>query len=121
MVVDLAMFGILLKTTMSLMLARGSAIWVAMTWNFWANRRLTFSYDRKGNIFRQYFKFVMSCSLGAVISWSLSVSLAQMTPLFSRHPLWAAMIGVIAGTLSNFVLSRWWVFRGKLDTPLSGS
>ncbi len=118
LVVDLVMFGIFLRTTMSLMLARGLAIWVAMTWNFWANRRLTFSYDRKGNILGQYLRFVMSCGLGAVISWSVSVSLSEIAPLFYRHPFQSAIIGVLMGTLSNFLLSRWWVFKHESDIPL---
>src|SRR5262245_6904119 len=45
MIVDLA-FYVLLLSWLPLGVARGLAIWVAMTWNFWLNRRITFSFAR---------------------------------------------------------------------------
>ena len=43
MIVDLSFFA-LLSHVLSFGPARASAIWLAMTWNFMLNRRLTFSY-----------------------------------------------------------------------------
>ena len=41
MVVDLVSLHFLLRVA-SLAVSRALAIWLAMTWNFWLNRRLTF-------------------------------------------------------------------------------
>ena len=116
LVVDISTFAVLLKL-MPLMGARGLAIWMAMTWNFWANRRLTFSYDRQGRLIEQYLRFVVSCGLGAVCSWSVSVILATRLTWFVGHPILAAIIGILAGTVGNFLLSRHWVFRDVSRVP----
>jgi dolichol-phosphate mannosyltransferase len=111
MVVDIAFYSILLHVGVKLRLARALAIWLAMTWNFWLNRRLTFSYSRKGGLFKQYLRFTGSCRIGALMSWSTAVFLSQHVYMFSNHLFLAAIIGIIAGTISNFLLSRYWVFK----------
>lgn len=114
MVVDLSIYkGLLWLTTglsARLYVSRAMAIVVAMTWNFWLNRRLTFSYSRHGNLIRQYLRFAATCSIGAVVSWSVAVGLVKMVPFFSQHVLTAAVLGIAAGTLSNFFISRHWAF-----------
>jgi dolichol-phosphate mannosyltransferase len=109
--VDLSFYSTLLLFGLPLTLSRALAIWLAMTWNFCLNRRLTFSYSRRGSILSQYTKFIASCAIGAVISWSIAVLLPYRYSFFSRHLLIAAIIGIIAGTLFNFFLSRYWVFK----------
>jgi dolichol-phosphate mannosyltransferase len=111
MAVDLIVYSVLLRFSLALTLARAAAIWLAMTWNFWLNRRLTFSYSRRSSVFTQYFRFVASCGVGAVISWTVAVLLPRQLPLFADHILLAAIIGIVAGTLCNFILSRYWVFK----------
>src|SRR3972149_5865267 len=114
MVVDLLMYALFLSGGIPLILARGAAIWVAMTWNFWLNRRVTFSYSRELPAFKQYFKFLCSCSLGAVFSWSVAVGLTLGTHFFYKHVFFAAIIGIVIGTVCNFLLSLSWVFRPKV-------
>lgn len=95
-------------------LARGIAIWIAMTWNFFCNRRLTFSHSRGlPGILRQYWQFVVACSLGAVINWLVSVALPNRFVFFNNHKLAAAVVGILAGLVFNFIMSRHWVFRRK--------
>ncbi len=93
--------------------ARALAIWVAMSWNFLLNRKLTFSYASKDAVLRRYFSFCGSCAVGAVINWIVSVSLASIFPATTAHKLLAASIGIIAGTGFNFVLCRYVVFQDK--------
>jgi dolichol-phosphate mannosyltransferase len=115
MVVDLSIFAGLLRFGVPLMLGRALAIWIAMTWNFLLNRRITFSTSRSGSIFRQYARFVPSCGLGAIVSWSVSMILIAVLPPFQHQVMTSAIVGIAAGTLSNFTLSRLWVF--SFNTP----
>ena len=111
MFVDLTMIGMLLRLQIKFWLARAIAIWVAMTWNFFLNRRLTFSYSRDGDVFQQYWRFVASCAFGATISWSISVGLVEVIPILETQVYIAAILGIVAGTVFNFLLSRYWVFK----------
>jgi dolichol-phosphate mannosyltransferase len=98
---------------LALAAGRALAIWIAMTWNFFFNRRLTFSHSRGGNVLQQYWKFVAACSLGAVVNWFISVLLPARIAFFDAHKLTAAVAGIAAGLLFNFALSQQWVFRRR--------
>ncbi len=93
--------------------ARALAIWVAMTWNFFFNRRLTFSHARGESVFQQYWRFVAACSVGALISFAISRFLPRVIGFFHAHLLAAAVVGIVAGLLFNFTLSLKWVFRRR--------
>lgn len=109
-VVDLATFS-LLWLVWPTDIARAIAIWVAMTWNFWLNRRLTFSYARNRPLFRQYIFFCLSCLLGAVINWSTFSVLYHSSKFYSEWPVPAAIVGILAGTVVNFLMSKYMVFK----------
>jgi dolichol-phosphate mannosyltransferase len=123
MVPDLVSFSIFLLW-LPLPIARGLAIWVAMSWNFYLNRRLTFSYARRGSALRQYVLFCGSCMVGALISWSTCLGLCLASDFFSQKKMIAAAIGVFAGAALNYLLSRHVVFlapkrkSNPLITPL---
>jgi dolichol-phosphate mannosyltransferase len=112
MVVDFVCFSALLLT-FPLGISRGLAIWTAMSWNFFLNRRITFSNARRGSVLRQYPLFCLSCIAGALINWSLSVWLCQTYALFDQFKLLAAFLGVLAGTAFNYWLSCRVVFRDQ--------
>lgn len=108
-VVDLIAFAVVLLV-LPVPVARAIAIWVAMTWNFYWNRRWTFFESRQHSILRQYLLFCGACLIGAVVSWGTSVGLWHLVPFFTQYPIVAAIIGIIAGTLFNFVTSSRLVF-----------
>lgn len=108
-VVDLIAFAVVLLV-LPVPVARAIAIWVAMTWNFYWNRRWTFFESRQHSILRQYLLFCGACLIGAVVSWGTSVGLWHLVPFFTKYPIVAAIIGIIAGTLFNFVASSRLVF-----------
>ncbi|MBP88265.1 MAG: hypothetical protein CMJ64_16365 [Planctomycetaceae bacterium] len=110
MVVDLASYALLLSIA-SVSVARAVAIGVAMTWNFLLNRRLTFSESRGNLLIKQYVLFCAACSVGAGVNWALSVGLCEWFEFFTNAKLFAAFLGVIAGTGFNYVLSSRVVFR----------
>ena len=101
--------------------ARAVAIWIAMTWNFLFNRRLTYSHMRSSKAWPQYWRFVGACSVGALINWFISCYLPDRAAFFKAHLLAAAVVGIVAGLLFNFTLSHLWVFRrrhqSKADSP----
>lgn len=109
--VDLATYATLRAGGLHLYGARALAIWLAMTFNFALNRRLTFSYSRAGAIVPQYLRFVATCSVGALVNWSLSVLLTGQVEFFREHIFLAAVCGILAGTIFNFTASYLWAFR----------
>lgn len=113
MVIDLTAFRLLDAAAVPVEIARALAIWTAMTWNFFLNRRFTFSDARRDSPLRQYLLFCGSCLIGALVSWTISVSLIRGTPYFGRHPIRAAIIGIVGGTVSNYILALKVAFRRR--------
>ena len=123
MAVDLLAYALLLRAGVMIPLARAFAIFIAMSWNFALNRRVSFSGSRFGKpIIEQYFLWLASCGLGAVTSWSVAVSLTYFTKFFAWHVFIAAILGIAGGSLINFVLARYWVFpsSGKTRRAMNG-
>lgn len=104
MIVDLVLYALLLSVV-PLQVARGLAIWLAMSWNFVLNRRLTFADADDKPLWGQYLLFCLSCSVGAIVNWGVSVGLTEMLPVFDRWKLLAAVVGVLTGTAFNYILS----------------
>lgn len=110
MLVDLACFALLLRV-LPTAASRALAIWAAMTWNFVGNRHVTFSRAERRSLVRQYLSFCASCLAGAVVNMIVSVGLLWSIAFFETYPLLAAVAGIAAGFVLNYVLCRVWVFR----------
>ncbi len=110
MIVDLCCYSALLFL-MPLSAARAIAIGVAMSWNFALNRKFTFSEARRDSVGKQYVLFCLACLFGACVNWGVSVGLSSLVPFFQEWKLLAALLGVVAGTGFNFLLSHRLVFR----------
>jgi dolichol-phosphate mannosyltransferase len=110
MCVDLTVFALLLQA-MPPYLGRALAIWVAMTWNYWLNRRLTFSLARSRPIFPQYVLFCLSCLMGALVNWSIFTTLYSAFTVFADWLLIAAFLGILGGTALNYLLSKYVAFK----------
>jgi len=114
MAVDLLIYALLLRGGAALPVARALAIFIAMSWNFALNRRVSFSGSRFGRpIIEQYFLWLASSGLGGVTSWGAAVSLTLFTKFFAVHIFLAAILGIAAGSLINFILARYWVFASS--------
>ncbi len=115
MAVDLGVLSLLASVT-TYPVARAAAIGVAMIWNFGCNRAITFRDATEGSLLQQFWRFIVSCSLGAVVNWSTSLLLVSKVAFFREHVLLSAVAGVAAGYLLNFQLCRRWVFgAGQSD------
>ncbi len=108
--IDIPSFCLLLQF-LPLPVARAIAIWMAMTWNFYWNRRVTFSDRHSDRVASQYVRFSASSLGGATLSWLTSVLLCEASELVAAYPAIAAAIGIITGVTFNFAASCRWVFR----------
>lgn len=97
--------------------AIAGGILVSLVSNFFLNRRFTFSYARMQSIRRQFVGFVAASSVGMVLNYSVAlITLNQFFP----ETLWlASLCGIAAGTLSNFLMNRYLVFRETSTRNLS--
>ncbi|MCX8065939.1 MAG: glycosyltransferase family 2 protein [Candidatus Hydrogenedentes bacterium] len=91
------------------------AIVVAMLSNFILNRWLTFPHARESPWLPQLLGFVSACSLGAVVNYITVLLLLYLFPLFEKIPQIPALIGILAGLIFNFVLSKNFVFKKWQD------
>jgi dolichol-phosphate mannosyltransferase len=107
--VNLAALTLLLYTALDKEQAVAIAIGVSMVWNFMLNRRFSFSYARDRSVVRQFLGFVAACAFGAVVNYVVTLRLWTIIP----YKQLAAIIGVLSGTLFNFVASRFVIFRVK--------
>ncbi len=92
-------------------LAYALAIWISLTWNFVPNRYFTFDLSAHHAIGPQYGRFVLTCALGAIINWSITMALPHQVGWFINHTYVAALMGIGAGTIFNFLISHAWAFR----------
>ncbi len=109
--VNLLSYAILLKLGLRQELAYAVSIWISLTWNFLPNRYLTFDLAAHHPVWPQYGRFVATCALGVVVNWSITMTLSHQVASFKDHELIAALIGIAAGTIFNFVISHEWAFR----------
>lgn len=118
MAVDLACLTELLRW-LPFSAARGLSIWMAMTWNFLLNRRFTFAASRGDSPFWQYPLFCIGCLAGAFVNWTVSLALMTGMPVFADQPIAASLVGIVAGTAINFVLSKHVAFRKRVPSGVS--
>jgi dolichol-phosphate mannosyltransferase len=95
-------------------LALGGGILTSLISNFMLNRHFTFSYARHENIWRQFAGFVSASLIGMVLNFAVSLTLASSLLAQQSFGLQiAALVGITAGLLFNFVGSRYFVFRQR--------
>jgi len=128
MIVDLTLYALFqaafrdtgLKTTTvpviggsgDLALAGLLAVWMAMTWNFLINRRVTFNDARKNSsILRQYLTYATGNALAIGVSLVIRLWLPTQVAFFNDHKLAAALVGIVLATGISFSMARYFVFR----------
>ena len=110
-VVNLLALTLLLRLQVPLPISVATAIFGSMCFNFVFNRRFSFSSARHRAWPAQFISFVAASAVGAVINYSCTVLTLARVPGLS--PQLAALIGIAAGTASNFLTSRYLVFRAS--------
>lgn len=110
-IIDMSLLALLLMAGLSHPWSAALAIWGAMTWNYVWNRHWTFGTLRSVSFWSQYVQFCSCCLLGGLLNWGLRVTLTTWAAPFVDRPFAAALLGVMAGFGSNYLLCRWLVFR----------
>ena len=92
------------------------AIFVAMCFTWVGNRYLTFA-DRRAHGLRgmaeEWLRFVGANLLGAIANYAVAVALVHAGPGLLANKYVAQAVGVLAGLVFNFTLSRKLVFKGR--------
>jgi dolichol-phosphate mannosyltransferase len=108
-VVNLAVVTLLGHAHFSSDVALLGGIVVSVVTNFLLNRRFTFSYAAHKAIIPQFLGFCAASSVGAVINFAAAKAVVSSWPGMPLQG--AAAIGILAGTVLNFVANRYFVFR----------
>ena len=102
-------------------LARFLSFWPAVTWNWRLNRSLTFGERPRQPHVRQWGKFVAGSLIGLSVNVGSYTLLTSYVDVFVHRRLAALLIGVALGTLGNFLLANFYVYRRHSGTPEIGS
>ena len=90
------------------------SIFVAMTFTWLGNRYLTFAQRRAhgaAGTAREWLKFIGANAVGALINYCVYAALVHSGPPPWDDKYAAQFLGVLAGLIFNFTLSRFFVFR----------
>lgn len=99
---------------LSVIWARMLAFLVAATSTWIGNRVLTFEYQGTGSRrdgFKQWQKFMTSAMISALPNLICFKALTLMLPAFYGSLFLAMAVGVLVGMVSNYLLSKAWVFK----------
>lgn len=110
-IVNLIVLTLLVYVGVPVRLSVAVAIMVAMLSNFVLNRWFTFPHAGETHWLPQLIGFVGACSLGAVVNYVTVLVLLHLLPFFESVPQIPAIVGILAGLVFNFVLSKNFVFR----------
>ena len=106
---DTGVWGLDFKT------GRALSIFVAMGFTWLGNRYLTFP-ERRARSFsgamQEWLKFIGANAIGAVVNYGTSLLLVLYAAAPFSHKFVAQALGVLAGLIFNFTMSRKLVFRG---------
>lgn len=97
-------------------LARFLSFWPAVTWNWRLNRSFTFGERPREPHVRQWGKFVGSSLLGLTLNVGSYTVLTSLVDFFASRRLLALLLGVVLGTLVNFLLANLYVYRRHSGT-----
>lgn len=110
---NLVLLTLLLQLGVKSQFAVASSILGSMLGNFALNRRFTFSYARAQNIWKHLVGFLGACSAGALANYVVTVQLLESWANAKLWPQTAALAGIAVGTVFNYVISRFLVFKRK--------
>ncbi len=116
--VDAAVLTALIKMTgVGLYLGRGISFLCAATFTWHLNRRYTFPHSTQDRRSAQWLRYLGANALGACANLGMYVWLVSTFHAARTLPALAVAAGSLSGLLSNFTLSRLYVFRTHAGKP----
>lgn len=106
--IDSISFATLYYLSNEVMASRLLAFWLAATATWMGNRRYTFNQSNHLKPIIQWGRHMLSAHASGSINLGLFVALQLYTPLPA-----AFVTGVLAGLVSNFIFSRYFVFAER--------
>lgn len=94
-------------------LARGLSFWPAVTWNWWLNRKMTFSDRMLRPRGRQWVEFVVASLIGFAVNWGSYMALTTFSDTFAQRRMLAFICGIGLGSIVNFLIANRYVYRVK--------
>ncbi len=119
MVVAFLVINLVMLTIKDFIIANVIAFPVAVTWNFFWNRKFTFSQTGNPSLIKQWIMFVCASLVGLVGNWAIAFSLYFGLDIFRQHYNLAVICGVLAGYLLNFAIAKCIVFETKYTVVIS--
>jgi membrane-associated phospholipid phosphatase/putative flippase GtrA len=95
----------------NLLLARAVSYWFTSTWNWYLNRRFTFSDCPPEERLTQLGKYLLMCLCSFVPSLGTFHLLTSNSAFFAMHSQLALLGGVVVGALFNYLCSSILIFR----------
>lgn len=106
--VNMAAYAFLIHLNMAVVIAGTISAFIAMNSNFYLNDRFTWSDVRDSFVLARYFKFIMTSFVGIVIDVNI---LSILYYVFDFNYLWANLIGILSGTVWNYIVNNAWTWR----------
>lgn len=104
----------LLKSSMGLYYGRLFSFISAVLTTWILNRHLTFSKRASGlslwSEFSRYFGLMLG---GGVVNYASYALLVYFVEFVARQPVWGVAVGSCAGMMVNYLLARFFIFRGR--------
>ena len=113
MLIDISVYLALRMVGTPHLAARAIAFWPAVSFNWFLNRKMTFKTRPHESHIKQWAKFSVASLFGFAFNWGTYAILTLNTTFFSEHLLLALLVGVLVGTVFNFISSDLLVFRQR--------
>ncbi len=111
-VVNLAILSLLQAVGSPTPAAVAAGIGVSVVTNFLLNRRFAFSYAKSGPIGRQFVSFALASAAGAAVNYGVTLGALYRWPAMPIQG--AAVCGIAAGMVLNYLANQFIVFRRKM-------
>jgi dolichol-phosphate mannosyltransferase len=108
LLVNMVAYAIMTHFYMTVVMAGTISAIIAMNSNFYLNNRFTWSEVRDSFVFNRYCKFLMTSIVGIVIDVNI---LSLLYYVFDFNYLLANLIGILAGTIWNYIVNNAWTWR----------
>lgn len=110
-IVDSSILILLVQLRFNPYLGRIVSFFIAASCTWLLNRNLTFRTNRTFSLLKEWLKYLMANSVGAVLNYGVYAILLFKVPLVGTHPVLGVAAGSVAGLFANYTNSRLFVFR----------